>query len=65
MLIFALTAFSFAACSSDTPSDTNDENAKSYKITSSKDDVFADYYSINSDYSIVGAGKTVTVSVET
>ena len=36
----------------------------SYSVSCEEDDVFGDYYDLRADYSIVGAGKTVTVTVD-
>ena len=37
--------------------------AVSYSVSCEEDDVFGDYYNLDADYSKVGAGKTVTVTV--
>ena len=37
--------------------------AVSYSVSCEEDDVFGDYYNLDADYSRVGAGKTVTVTV--
>lgn len=36
----------------------------SYSVSCEEDDVFGDYYDLRADYSIVGAGETVTVTVD-
>lgn len=61
--MLVLCTFVLCACVNTAP--PNEQLPASHKISIVKDEVYADYYSINSDYSIVGAGKTVTVTVDT
>lgn len=59
---FLISACVFAACDNATDNPITDDNT-SYSIKVEKTDDFADYYTINTDYSLVSSGKTVTVTV--
>ena len=71
-LVIVLAMFTFAACTdpdkggdggNDGGSGGGSETTTSYSITCDEDDIFGDYYKISADYSKVGAGKTVTVTI--
>lgn len=71
-LVIILAMFTFAACTDPDKggdggngggSGGGSETTMSYSITCDEDDIFGDYYKISADYSKVGAGKTVTVTI--
>lgn len=61
--MLVLCTFVLCACINTAPPE--EQMPTSHKISIVDDDVFADFYTIDADYSIVGAGKTVTVTVDT
>lgn len=63
LITLSLCMVMFMACTPENENPGGSSNNTSYKVSTQKDDVFGDYYSLRADKSLTTAGNTVNVTV--
>lgn len=63
LITLSLCTVMFMACTPENENPGSSSNNTSYKVSTQKDDVFGDYYSLRADKSLTTAGNTVNVTV--